>query len=323
MTRHNLKDKVQQLLRERAYDEAVQLLESLQLEDSLPQSYWYLKAQALEKTGDMKGAVQAYRSQIATSDKVPHAIQLAIGVHLLEQGNFLESAICLNEFCQLELPNDQRSTGLFFLACSIGKLGMKTKQRELLHKAIELNPSYDEAWHNLGASYLDDDSAKSIKPFLRALEIDQQRSDTCGGLAAAYLDQNEYKRAIECAENGLAINPLSGICYQTIGECYEKLGDLQKAEGYYRKAFRCDYDKPRAILSLILLLTVQAERADEVENLLLVGLRSWPDDSRVLKEAKVFIQSSQGSNSEIVEAVSRIENFQKILRESLDASSLS
>ncbi len=319
MADHNFRERIQQLLREHEYAEAVQLSETIQLNDNLPQSFWHLKAQALEESGNIVGAERAYRSQLAVSDKVPHIIQLGIGVLLLQQGHFLESAICLNEFCQRELPASERSMGLFFLASSVGKLGNREKERELLCEAIELNPLYDEAWHNLGASFLDDDSSKSIEPFLRALEIDPERADTYGGLATAYLDQSKYKEAIECVENGLAINPLSGICYQAMGECYEKLGDFRRAEDVYHKALRCDYDKPRALLSLVLLLTAQGGRFDEVEILLLGGLRSWPDDLRVVDEAKAFVRRTKEPNFRIVEAVTRIEGFRETLRECQNA----
>lgn len=315
MADHYFRERIQQLLREHEYAEAVQLSETIQLNGNLTQSFWHLKAQALQESGNLVGAERAYRSQLTVSDNVPHIIQLGIGVLLLQQGRFLESAICLNEFCQHEIPASERSMGLFFLASSVGKLGNREKERELLREAIELDPLYDEAWHNLGSSFLDDDSSKSIEPFLRALEIDPDRADTYGGLATAYLDQSKYKEALECVENGLAINPLSGIFYQTMGECYEKMCDFRKAEEAYHKAMRCDYDKPRALLSLVLLFTAQGRRFDEIEKLVLVGLQSWPDDSRIVDEAKAFVHRTKEPNFRIVEAVTRIEGFRETLRE--------
>jgi len=114
----------------------------------------------------------------------------------------------------------QVASGQYFILSNLDKND--------LHPLVQLGRIYDEENQN--------NYAKAY--FFRALEIDKNDSATNYYLGEFYYTRHDYKRALNyyniAFKNGFTqdydiLLKLAGI--------YEKLGDLQKANQYYKKAF--------------------------------------------------------------------------------------
>jgi tetratricopeptide (TPR) repeat protein len=216
-----------------------------------------------------------------------------IGTLLVDEGEYASGAICLAESCEIAASVDR----LILLASAFARSGELGKALEALRKALELDPSNDEAWHNLGA-YLSASSSEAEQAFGRALHLNPNRSDSYGGLAIVFIAQGRPVEAIDVAQKGLAKNALDGICHFAIGQGAELLGNMEMAEVAYSRAFRCDYDKPAAILGLGRVLELDGKITHALD-WYLRGLRAWPDDARIRDTYLTFAENHKCSDPEV------------------------
>ena len=82
---------------------------------------------------------------------------------------------------------------------------------ECLHKAVELDPEYLDAWYNLGNTYYtgkgDFDSA--YKYWQKALELNPDEIDVLYNLCNAHREREEFDKSIECTQKALEFYPES------------------------------------------------------------------------------------------------------------------
>jgi len=280
---------VEQLLSRAEYRKALGLCEAVQLRESLPSKFWFLKARALEGLGEKRSAIEAYRCEIASLKRVPPDLLGQIGSLLLDLGEYIEGAICLDQSCEIA-PSPDR---LILLASAFFRSGRPELAREAIRRAIDLAPDNDEAWNNLGAYNLASTPFEAEKAFRRALEINPARSSSYGGLALAYIAQGKTKEAVDAAREGLERNPLEGSCYLAVGKGEEIQGDLESAKDAYSKAFRCDFDKRSALLGILRTLEKQG-RLSEALDWHLRGVRAWPGDTEIRNAYTTFAETHKG-----------------------------
>jgi tetratricopeptide (TPR) repeat protein len=298
---------IEQLLATAQYAKVVEMCEAIQLSDDLPRKFWFCKAKALDGLGETQRAIECYRSEIASLKRVPPVLLGHVGVLLSEVGQYGRAVDCLRESCRIE----PTAPGLVFLAFALSKNGQDKEAREILRRALDEEPTYDEAWHNLGGDLLDESPVEAEAAFRRALELDPDRADSYGGLGKACLAQDRFEEGIQAAQEGLRRNALSGLCHLIVGQGMEALGNLEGAEVEFIKAYRCDdYDKVSALLALARLFESRWQ-LDAAVAWYDRGLRAWPDDARIEDALAAVVERQGGSAPEILELYARHPRIQR------------
>jgi tetratricopeptide (TPR) repeat protein len=174
---------------------------------------------------------------------------------------------------------------------------MMEAARESFSRAIELNPSYEEAYYNLGLAFREKDLPAAIRSYEKALELDIDYAEAHRELGWALGKLNEFdkaeaqyhiRRAIELdhvdgwayiylgnllwgdldlssAEQAflqaIEVWPADSVPLWCLALFYERTDRTREAESYYEKALQSSADDPQANLRFGLYLKEVGESA--------------------------------------------------------------
>jgi tetratricopeptide (TPR) repeat protein len=188
-----------------------------------------------------------------------------LGNSLLRDGRYQDALKELIEASELE-PNNP--TVLF----SIGRgyQGIKEHERAISYyrRALQLKPSYSDAWNNLGVSYgAMGNFDMAIEAFRKAADdpLYRTRFLTYENMGAAYHSKGDYKTAIEYYRKAVDFAPDYSSAYEKMGVSYEALKDWNSALAAYKRAGELSPDVARYHLRLgraYLQVNHQAEAAE-------------------------------------------------------------
>ncbi len=117
-----------------------------------------------------------------------------------------------------------------------GELGDAEEQRRLYRQAVELDPAYSDAWHNIGLWHLDRDQwAEAEAAFRRCLAGRDPSEQAHQLLASALVQQGRPRDARAVIEAALARRRSPGLL-ATLGSLHEQEGDRTRACQRYREA---------------------------------------------------------------------------------------
>ncbi len=127
--------------------------------------------------------------------------------------------------------------------------------RQLLEKAIELDPQYAAAYAWLGWTYhlgfffrWDKDPAQSQERSLelaqRAVALDNSLSVTHWSLSNAYLFKRQHQQAITEIERAIALNPSNTVLHLALGFALVFAGNPEEAIGWMERGMRLDPRNP-------------------------------------------------------------------------------
>ena len=137
--------------------------------------------------------------------------------------------------------------------------------REYLDKAIELDPTYAEAYFYL-AELSKDQNPQEAREFLeKAIENDPKHAGWYFKLAMLSKQQASPK-ALTLLEKAIEINPNYGDAHQQLGDLLHKEGNLEEAEFHFRRSLEINPADYFSHLFLADLLAVQ-ERDEEAERM--------------------------------------------------------
>ncbi len=169
-----------------------------------------------------------------------------------------------------EPPFSSEVINQFNLGVSYQNRKNYVKAIEAYKKAIELDPTYIEAYNNLGILYQeigDDHSAyetyqslirvkpdyekvynnlgilfyqrgqygEALESFQKALTINPKNLESYLNLGVIYKKQGQWEKAVESYQKALSINPLHKETHYNIGLLYEQRGEVELAIGHYHK----------------------------------------------------------------------------------------
>ena len=101
-------------------------------------------------------------------------------------------------------------------------------------RAIELNPTYSDAYLNLGLAYFKQDRyQEAITSFYKVIELNPDDSDAYLDLGDCYRMQENYTDAIVCFNKAIEVNPDESNAYFYLGLAYR-----MQAIKYYQKSAR-------------------------------------------------------------------------------------
>lgn len=133
-----------------------------------------------------------------------------------------------------------RGTRNNFLMSKLNEFYAEIKEEK---KAIECslqfldeNPYSMVTWLELGLLYKEiDNSEKAIWAFEFCVAIDDTFNEAIFELASAYMDIEEYRKALVYLNDYLKLNDEDPLPFIMIGECYEALNEIDTAYRFYLK----------------------------------------------------------------------------------------
>ncbi len=115
------------------------------------------------------------------------------------------------------------------------------KAIQAYQKVIELDPTYVEAYNNLGIIYQAiGDVDKAFGAYQKATEINPRYQKAYNNLGILLLLEGRYEEALETFQKALAINPNNIESHINLGILFKKKGQWDQAIESYRKALEID-----------------------------------------------------------------------------------
>lgn len=229
--------KVELLIFEDKLQKATKLIGELEAVEPNNEDLLIQKATILSKNSKHKEAIDTFRKVLhVTEDKVD--IWSMIGMEYLYIDDFQNAR--LNFANCIEVDYEDYSSLYNVVYC----FDMENNHEEaiiFLNKYIDTNPYCEVAWHQLGRQYFVLNKFKqALRAFDYAVLIDE-------GFIGGYLEKaktleelERYEEAIQNYLITLELDDPTAFVYVRTGECYQKLGDLETAVKYFKKAVHED-----------------------------------------------------------------------------------
>lgn len=117
---------------------------------------------------------------------------------------------------------------------------------DLLLKAVELYPSYSDAYANLGLlKYRTKEFPSAEKYYLKAIELNPSNAIALSNLGAIYFEMKQYEAAKNVYQRALKANPNMADANTNMGATLATLGQLKAAIPYFEKAAELDPSNPQ------------------------------------------------------------------------------
>jgi len=130
---------------------------------------------------------------------------------------------------------------LYNLGMCYSELGNYQASIETLEKCIEYDPVNSNAYVALGFSYMKASREKDAEePFLKALEIDPKNIYALQNLGSLYAMEKNYVSAVNTFRKAELINPNYPNIIYGLALAYKEVGDIKKADMYFRKLIARD-----------------------------------------------------------------------------------
>ncbi len=161
-------EKTQQLLKEKQYDQAVDVAEKAVKHAPGYEDAWLVRAHTLIATNNYQAALEALEQALAIRSDLPQALQLK-GSLLVQQGD-MQSA--LEVFTTISKLDPAERMAWFSKASVLGEMGEYTQALDALDRAIDIDPQWPETWFNRGLLlYKSKQYEDAITAFEKAMEL--------------------------------------------------------------------------------------------------------------------------------------------------------
>ena len=152
-------------------------------------------------------------------------------------------------------------------------------------QAIKLDSTLSDGYKALGTAYNYKDDYEVALPFLlKAVELNPSNEQAIGNLGTNYMLRGDLATALYWEKKGASMDPKNWIPYQIIGWIYRLLGDFENAERWLLKAMELNPQQHDTYEMLAYTYTVQG-RSNEALALIPRVLEIDPNETRVLEAA--------------------------------------
>jgi len=175
----------------------------------------------------------------------------AAGMQALEARKFEEAA---QQFAKAVEADPKDYGSLFHLALANSLLGKSPEAIDGYRKVLELKPGLFEAQLNLGVLLLEERRVEEALPLLEAAADARPAEFRPNFFLAEALAESNPEKAAAFYEVALRLDSKSARAVLGMGRCQAKLGRMEQAIDYYRKAAEFDASLKEAQLELAQLL---------------------------------------------------------------------
>ncbi len=105
-----------------------------------------------------------------------------------------------------------------------------SKARAMFEQAVAAYPRYDNAYNNLGVTYVQlNEPGNALAAFQRAVEINDKNADADRNCSRLLIETGAYKRAQELLRKSLVVDPLSAAALTLVASAEIKTGEYDAA----------------------------------------------------------------------------------------------
>lgn len=192
---------------------------------------------ALRHSGDLDGAVAAYRKALAV-DPLSSRAQRRLGAALGEQGNPTEALAVLQAGLKREPGN---ALMLYEKALVEARAGSPLLAIEDLKQCLKLKADFADAENNLGSNLaLTGDAAGAEAAFRRAMQIDPYNSGIRANLGRALAGRGQWKEAAFHLRRAVVLDDANVAAHTDLAVTLLQLRQEPQAEAEVRAAIRVD-----------------------------------------------------------------------------------
>lgn len=217
--------------------------------------------------------------------------------------------------CHVVLRHDSiHATTLAMLGKILDLRGDREEGLRLLRKAIDEEPNNAYALATLGELYIfeTNEPLKGIVTLKRFREVDPKDWLSTTYLGIAYAQNKNYPEASAAFREAAELNPAHAWPPYNLAYVFERLGSLDSAEIFYRKALERDRRFAKTYSSLASILMSQGKYFD-ADTLLGSGLRYLPDDVELIYLAGLNLRF----RGKIPESLRRFRDGERIVQDEL------
>ena len=123
--------------------------------------------------------------------------------------------------------------------------GLKQYERAIqdCNKAIEVNPKNYDAYNNRGAAHYSlRQYDLAFQDFNKAIELNINDYKAYTNRGVVYFNKQQYEQAVRDFNRAIEINPHYVLAYINLAFFYKKLGDMERAQAYLKKAKELVYN---------------------------------------------------------------------------------
>lgn len=222
---------------QKAYYEALELLNQIELIEVANEEIYISKAEIYSLMNKHELAIEEYKKAISYID-FPEEIFANIAFEFENLNDYpnaikyLKKALLLNP----DSENLLHEISFFYEITAMEEKGVV-----FLNDFLDKNPYSKVAWFNLGIFYNSLELyEKAIESYEFTLAIDEEFSAAYFNIANSYSGLELYAKAIHYYKETFRFELPEAISYYYIGECYESLDNPEMAMSYFEKALEVD-----------------------------------------------------------------------------------
>jgi len=168
-----------------------------------------------------------------TSDVLTH---FNSGVHFYNQKEFSKAVLAYQKVIELDPTYVEAYNNLGIIYQLMGNV---EKAFWAYQKSTEINPKYEKGYNNLGILLLlKGRYDEALAAFEKALAINSNNIESHLNLGTLFKKEGEWEKAIESYHKALAIDPLHRETHYNIALLYEQLEKLDLAISHYQQFIR-------------------------------------------------------------------------------------
>ena len=238
------------------YEAAAQVVDSSNLEAGIPALKGVIETQkpnqpnlsielgdAMRHTGDLKGAIEAYR-QALSLDPLSSRAQRRLGVSLGSASQIDEALNVL----QTAIEREPENALLYYEKALIeSRSGDRAKAIADLSKALQLKPDFADAHNNLGTILAQAGKSRDAESSFRtALAIDPYSSEARANLGRLLAGEGDWKQAAFQLQRAIRLDPANSAAHSDYATTLLQLERLPEAEEEAKAAIITDPNSARA-----------------------------------------------------------------------------
>src|SRR3984885_2037160 len=219
----------------RRYQDALDILEQVEVLDSSDINLYILKTDAylaLDQPQRAASLLESALMHFEGDERIELLFELADVYDDYEE--FDKIFDCLKLILEQEPTNEE---ALYKICFWTDFTGRNEESIKLHNQIIDEKPYNELAWFNLAAAYQGLKLyEKAVDAYKYALAIDEKFDYAYRNMGDAFIRLRKYREAIDALEKVLELSRPEDVIYEAIGHCYDKLDNYGQARFYYRKA---------------------------------------------------------------------------------------